>query len=309
MKKTKGLIEQHIHGAFGIDFMNCSAKEMVICAELLAQNGVAAFFPTIMTNCLEKIKERIELVKEASSLLNEKSSKIIGVHLEGPFINPNKSGIHDKKYILPPNIEHYKKIEDKIIRIITIAPELDDDGSFIKYLKEKRIKISAGHTEANELQSVNQVTHLYNAMLPFHHRNNSTVVSALSNENVYVEIIGDSMHVSDEVLRITFRQKSLDKIILISDALPLAHSDIKEARFAGQIIYNENGKLVNKAGTMAGSSSLLCDIIKNLSDKNILSFENAIKCASSNIEQYHNIPNTMNIYWTDNYKIQKVEFN
>ena len=133
--------------------------------------------------------------------------------------------------------------------------------------------------------------------------------NALSEYNIYVEIICDSMHVSDEVLRITFRQKSLDKILLISDALPLAHSNIKEARFSGQIIYNENGKLVNKDGTMAGSSSLLCDIIKNLSDKNILSFENAIKCASSNIEQYHNIQNTMNIYWTDDYKIQKVEFN
>ena len=309
MKKTKGLIEQHIHGAFGIDFMNCSAKEMVLCAELLAQNGVAAFLPTIMTDSLDKIQERIEIVKEACSLIKENRSKIIGVHLEGPFINPNKAGIHEKKYILPLDIDYYKKIDDEIIKIITIAPELDKDGNFIKYLKEKQIKISAGHTEATELQSVNQVTHLYNAMLPFHHRNASTVVSALSEYNIYVEIICDSMHVSDEVLRITFRQKSLDKILLISDALPLAHSNIKEARFSGQIIYNENGKLVNKDGTMAGSSSLLCDIIKNLSDKNILSFENAIKCASSNIEQYHNIQNTMNIYWTDDYKIQKVEFN
>ncbi|MBQ4123549.1 N-acetylglucosamine-6-phosphate deacetylase [bacterium] len=307
MKITKGLIEQHIHGAFGIDFMNCNVLDVVYCSQLLLKNGVCAFFPTIMTDDINKIKERIAVVKEAQSKQDEKMAQIIGVHLEGPFISPNKAGIHEKKYILPLDIDLYKQIEDDIIKIVTIAPELDKTGEFQNYLLSKGVKLAAGHCETDDLSKVSQVTHLYNAMTSFHHRIPSTVASALSNNNVYVEIIADSMHVNDEVLKITFKQKSLDKIILVSDALPMAHSKETEGFFAGQKIYNKNEKLVNAQGTMAGSSMLLCDIIKNLVDKNIMTFENAIQCASSNIEKYHNINNTLKVYWSDFNRIEKTE--
>jgi N-acetylglucosamine-6-phosphate deacetylase len=140
----------------------------------------------------------------------------------------------------------------------------------------------------------------------FNHREPSTVVSALSSK-IFVEIIADSKHISDEVLKLTFKQKEIDEIILISDALPLAHSDKKEVEFAGQKIFNKNGKLVNIDGTFAGSSMLLCDIIKNLVDKHIIKFEDAIKCTSSNLLKYHNISNTLNVYWNDLNKIEKVE--
>lgn len=307
MKKTKGLIEQHIHGAFGIDFMKCSPNELVICAQKLMQNGVTAFFPTIMTDDIDVIKERIETIKEAIPLIRSDASKIVGVHLEGPFINSKKAGIHDKKYILPLDVDLYKKIDDDIIKIVTIAPELDYNGAFFSYLKSKNIKISAGHTQTTDFSSVDQVTHLYNAMTPFHHRNESTVVNALINENIYTELIADSIHVCDEVLKLTFKLKPLEKILLISDALPLAHSDISETIFAGEKIYNKEGRLLSEDGTMAGSSSLLCDIIKNLSDKNILKFEAAINCATSNLEYYHKIENHLTVYWNDSNIINKVE--
>lgn len=309
MKITKGLIEQHIHGAFGIDFMTCDIDELLYCADLLAQNGVCAFFPTVMTDDLDVIKNRIEIIKEAQSLQNQKTAKISGIHLEGPFINPSEAGIHEKKFILPLDIELYKKIHDDIIKIVTIAPELDMEGSFRKYLNEKGIKISAGHTQTIDFNMVHQITHLYNAMSRFHHRNITTAVKALVNDDIYTEIIADSVHVSDDVLKITFKQKPLNKIILISDALPLAHSNITEAVFAGQKIYNQNGNLINKDGTIAGSSGLLCDIVKNLADKQITSFDLAIQCASSNIINYHCIQNNIDVYWDENNKIQRILFN
>ncbi len=309
MKRTKGLIEQHIHGAFGFDFMNCTVSELLYSAELLLQNGVSAFFPTVMTDDINIIKERIEIIKEAKKLQKEKQAKIIGVHLEGPFINPEKAGIHDKKYILPLDVELYKKIDDEIIKIITLAPELDKTGMFLKYLKEKNIKISLGHSLGTDLKEVNQVTHLYNAMGAFSHRGESTVVSALNNDEIYTEIIADSMHVCDNVLSLTFKQKPKDKIILISDALPLAHSTKKEHIFAGQKIYSKNGKLVNSDGTIAGSSFLLCDIIKNITDKHLITFEDAINFASSNISKYHKISDNIEILWNDNNTIYKPEIN
>ncbi len=306
MKKTTGLVEQHIHGAFGYDFMNCSVDELIEVSKMLLQFGVTAFFPTIMTDKLDVIKNRINVVKQAMQLQSKEMAQIVGIHLEGPFINPNKSGIHDKKYILPLDIDLYKQIEDDIIKIVTLAPELDKTGEFIEYLKSKNVKVSCGHSLAVNLDNVNQVTHLYNAMGTFNHREPSTVVSALSS-NVFVEIIADSMHINDDVLKLTFKQKTINEIILISDALPLAHSDKKEVEFAGQKIFNDNGKLVNCDGTFAGSSMLLCDIVKNLLDKRIIKFEDAIQCTSSNLLNYHNISNTLNVFWNDLNKIEKIE--
>lgn len=304
---SNGLVEQHIHGAFGVDFMNCTCSELLFVAEELINYGVCAFFPTIMTDDLNIIKDRIALINEAKKKQNDKMAQIVGIHLEGPFINPEKSGIHNKKFILPLDVNLYKKIDHEIIKIITIAPELDKTGNFIDFLKTKNIKISMGHSLCSNLSDCNQVTHLYNAMGAFSHRGNSSVVSALSCENIFCEIIADSMHINDEVLNLTFKLKSPDKIILISDALPLAHSTKTQMIFSGETIYNKNGKLVNKDGVFAGSSLLLCDILKNLADKNILDLETAIKCGSDNILKYHNIKNKLQIYWENN-KISKTEF-
>ncbi len=305
---TGGLVEQHIHGAFGCDFMTCSKDELLNTADMLASLGVTAFFPTVMTDDLKIIKDRINLVKQAKSEQKQNTAQIIGIHLEGPFINPEKAGIHEKKYILPLNVELYKQIEDETIKIVTLAPELDTTGKFTDYLLSKNIKVSIGHSTADDLSKANQVAHLYNAMSSFTHRGKSTVISALTNDDIYTEIIADSMHVSDEVLKITFKQKPKDKILLISDALPLAHSAKKEQKFAGQMIYNQNGRLVNKEGVFAGSSMLLCDIVRNLADKNILTLEDAVYTASSNQLNYHKINNNLKIYWNDLNKPEKIEF-
>lgn len=305
---SDGLVEQHIHGAFGYDFMNCSVDEVLVVAELLSSCGVTAFFPTIMTDEINVIRERIQVIKQAMQKQPKNVAQIVGVHLEGPFINLEKLGIHEKKYVLPLKIDLFKQIEDEIIKIVTLAPELDISGEFVNYLKSKNIKISVGHSVATDLSKADQVTHLYNAMGTFSHRGKSTVVSSLMNDNVYVEVIADSMHVSDDVLKITFKQKPLDKILLISDALPLAHSDLQQQKFAGETIYNRNGKLTNIDGVFAGSSMLLCDIVKNIVDKNLLTLKDALTCASSNQLKYHNISSNLKVYWTDSHTIDKVEF-
>lgn len=307
MRKTTGIVEQHIHGAFGYDFMNCSTEDILTVAKMLLKSGVSAFFPTVMTDDKEVIKERISIIKEAQQKNTKDGADIAGIHLEGPFINKEKAGIHEKKYILPLNIDVYKDFEDEIIKIITVAPELDENGDFINYLKSKGVKVSAGHCLGYNLENEAQVTHLYNAMGGFSHRGGSTVVSALADENIYAEIIADSMHVSDEVLKLTFKMKNINKILLISDALPLAHSSKKEHIFAGQKIYNKNGKLVNADGVFAGSSLLICDIIKNVVDKGILTFDEAIQAASLNQMNYHKIRNKINVFWNEDNTVNKVE--
>lgn len=303
---SQALVEQHIHGAFGYDFMTCTVEDFKQISKQLFACGVGYYFPTIMTDDIELIKERISVVKSAMKLQNLDGAQIAGVHLEGPFISRKKLGIHEEKYILPLEVELYKQIEDEVIKIVTLAPEEDLSGKFIDYLHSKGVKVSAGHCLGADLSKVEQVTHLYNAMGTFSHRDESTVVSALV-EDVFAEIIADSMHVDDEVLKITFKQKQLEKILLISDALPLSHSEKTEHVFAGQKIFNRNGKLVNAQGVFAGSSMLLCDIVKNLADKNLLNLKDALTCASSNQLKYHNLKNNLNVYWNSSNEIERVE--
>ncbi len=303
---SQGLVEQHIHGAFGIDFMNCGEEEIIYAARKLFQCGITAFFPTVMTENIDKIKNRISVIKKAMTVKDDKSAQIAGIHLEGPFINCEKAGIHPKEFIKPLNIDIFKQIEDEAVKIITLAPELDKTGNFIPYLKSKNIKISAGHCVAADLSQVNQVTHLFNAMDGFNHRNYSTPVNALNNNEIFIEIIADSKHVNDDVLKITFKQKPIEKILLISDALAPAHSNKKEHIFAGQTIYNKNGNLVNKDGTIAGSSFLLCDIVKNIADKHLLTIENALKAASLNQLNYHKLKSNITVYWNETNEIEKI---
>jgi N-acetylglucosamine-6-phosphate deacetylase len=288
--------------------MTCSVDELLFVAKELTKYGVCAFFPTIMTDDFDVIKKRINVVRQAKRKAKKRIAQIVGVHLEGPFINSQKAGIHNRHYISPLTIENYSKIDDEIIKIVTFAPELDQDGSFIEFLKSKNIKLSAGHSVATNLDDVNQVTHLYNAMGSFTHRGPSTIVSALTNDNIFIELIADSMHVDDDVLRMTLKQKPIEKVLLISDALPLAHSAEFEMTFAGQKIYNNKGFLTNADGTFAGSSMLLADIVKNLVYKKLLTKEDAIKAASSNLLNYHNIDNTLNVFWNDLNIIERVEF-
>ena len=297
---SEGLVEQHIHGCFGIDFMTCTKDELIDAAKGLFHCGAAAFFPAVMTAELNLIKERIAVIKSAAAIECPNAAQIAGVHLEGPFINPDKAGIHNKNFIQPLDIDIYKQIEDDFIKIITIAPEMDKTGRFIEYLKTKNVKISAGHTLCCDFSNVNQITHLYNAMGGLHHRNPSSAVKALLNDSLYTEIIADSKHISDDILKITFAQKPLNKILLISDALPLAHSSKTECVFSGEKIYNRAGVLVSNDGTIAGSSMLLCDIVKNIADKKLLTLKDALKAASSNLLKYHNIKNRIKVFWDKN---------
>lgn len=306
--KTNGLIDQHIHGAFGVDFSNCNVDELITLTKHLPEDGITMFFPTLATDSIENLKNQIQIIKTAQKKQPKNSAKIVGIHLEGPFINPKKKGIHNVNNILQPTLEAFKKIEDEIIKIVTIAPELDTNLELCSYLKSKKIKISAGHTVATEIEFANQVTHLFNAMGTIDHKNVTTATQALIDDNIYTEVIADSIHIKDEVLKLIFKTKPHDKVILISDALPITESKTTEMNFLGENIFLKNNKATNKNGTIAGSTTLLNKIIKNLISKNILPIELAIQMASTNLQTYHNLKNNCLIYWDEELNISKVEF-
>ena len=288
--KTPLIIEQHMHGAFGVDFNKANVDEIVEVAHKLRKIGIGGFFPTLVTDSVENIKRQIGIIKEAA----KKTNSILGIHLEGIFINAQKKGIHNPEHFLALTVENYQKIEDGFIKIVTLAPELDE--GLISYLKAKGVKIQAGHCVG--WGEVDGATHTFNAMSGVTHRGSSTALSAMIEDRVYAEIIADGLHVSDEALKLFFRAKPANRVILISDALPITYSDQKEAIFADSKIFYDGKKATSADGTIAGSTKLLPEIIKILGQKGLFNPQ-----FLQNVYDYHDIEPMGEIEWNEDFEI------
>lgn len=295
--RTKLLIEQHIHGCFGINFNTASVDDVLFLTKEISKYGIGGIFPTIVTDTVRNTKRQIDIIKQAAQRQTPKMAKILGIHVEGIFLNPQKRGIHNPVNFMPLTIENYKRIEDDFIKIQTIAPEFAENG-FIDYLREKGIKVQAGHCIWGDLTGCDGVSHLFNAMSGISHRGKSTALTALIDDNIYTEIIADGIHVSDDALRLTFKQKPADKVILISDCLPIAKSKLKEMIFADEKIFFDGEKAKSKEGTLAGSVKLLPEIIKRLAAVGLFNPQYV-----ENPYNYHNIDLPGSIEWDDEFNI------
>lgn len=297
--KTKLLIEQHFHGCFGIDFNKASADDVLYLSKEILKYGIGGIFPTLVTDTIENTKRAIAEIKEAASRQTAGMAKILGVHLEGIFINPEKKGIHNPAHFMKLTPENYKLIEDDFIKIITLAPELDE--GLLDYLSDKNIKIQAGHCIGGDLSKCTGATHLFNAMSGITHRGKSTALSSLISDTIFTEIIADGVHVSNEALKLVFKTKPAGKIILISDSLPITKSSLKETIFADETIYYDGIRAASKDGTLAGSTTLLPDIIKHLYEINMFNPEYI-----NNPYKYHNIDLKGFVEWDENWNIIRV---
>ena len=297
--KTKLIIEQHFHGAFGVDFNKASVDDVLFASSEMFKHGVGGIFPTLVTDSVENINRAVSVIKSAAAKQSTGMAKILGIHLEGIFINAQKKGIHNPEHFLALTVENYKKIEDDFIKIVTLAPELDE--GLIDYLKACGIKIQAGHCVG--WGNVNGATHTFNAMSEVTHRGTSTALSAMVEDNVYAEIIADGIHVSDEALKLFFKAKPTDKVILISDALPITYSDMKEAVFADSKIYYDGKKATSADGTIAGSTKLLPEIIGIIARKGMFNPQ-----FITNTYDYHTIEPFGEIEWDDDFNIINIDY-
>lgn len=299
-KKTKLIIENHFHGAFGVDFNTANVDEVLECSKKLLEYGVGGYFPTFVTDTVENLKRQIEVIKQAKSLQTDDMAEILGIHLEGNFMNPKKRGIQDENLFMTLTVENFKQIEDEIVKIVTVAPELDE--GLIDYLKFKGVKVQAGHCVGGDLKGVDGVTHLFNAMSGISHREPSTAMSALLDDNVYTEVIMDLVHLSKDTLNLVFKTKPEDKILVVSDCLPIAYSDLKQMEFCNKTVYYDGVKITSKEGTLAGSSLLVCDILKKLYENGIDGFKYI-----ENAYRYHDVEIDGTISWDEDMNIVAVE--
>lgn len=297
--KTPLLIEQHFHGAFGVDFNKASVDDVLFLSKEILKYGIGGIFPTLVTDSVENIKSAIAVIKSASEKQSDDMAKILGIHLEGIFINEKKKGIHNPEHFLKPNVDNYRLVEDDFIKIVTLAPEFDD--GLVDYLLSKGVKAQAGHCTGGDLTNCTGTTHTFNAMEGVSHRGKSTALSALIEDNLYSEVIADGVHVSDDALKLFFKCKPIDKVILVSDCLPCTKSDLKEFIFADETVYYDGKKATSKEGTLAGSTMLLPDIIKRLNSVSLFNPQYI-----ENPYTYHNLETFGSIEWDDEWNILDV---
>ena len=319
--RTKLLIEQHFHGAFGVNFNTATVDGILFLSKEILKYGIGGIFPTLVTDSVENINRAVAVIKEAAARQSKDMAKILGIHLEGIFINEKKKGIHNPVHFLAPTVENYKLLEDDFIKIVTLAPELNVD--LIEYLKENGIKVQAGHCVGGDLTGCTGTTHTFNAMEGISHRGKSTALSALINDDLYSEVIADGVHVSDDALKLFFKCKPADKVILVSDCLPCtAYSPLPlgEGRistrgtsvrnsgegiwafdFADSEIFYDGERAASKDGTLAGSTTLLPDIINRLHSVGMFNPQ-----FIENPYNYHNIDIEGSVEWDDDWNILQI---
>ncbi len=312
---TPGIIEQHIHGAFGVDFNHAGIDEIVDLMRMLPDFGVGKIYPTVMTDKIETINAQIDKITQAQKIVEksgEKMTQIAGINLEGPFLSGDFKGIHPTEDIIQPTIENLKRISLSSVKLLTYAPEKDSEQSFLNYLRQHDIIPSAGHSAADAATLRNAakngkilITHLFNAMPKLHHRESSLTTEALINDNVYVELIVDAEHVKPEMIELVLKSKPSDKIIFISDALPLAHYKYASINFAGEHVTKKKNYAVSDSNTIAGSTLLLSETYPILKETIDLNFADFIKYSTTNSAELLGVSNDTFALWKkDNYKVR-----
>ena len=284
-----GLVDIHIHGYLGEDTSDAKPDGIRKMAYGVAQNGVTAFLPTTMTVEKEQIVAALNAVR---SLKEESKSwggaEILGVHAEGPFINPSKKGAQAEENILVPDADFIIENED-IIRIVTLAPEMDEGHKCIKKLAaESDVLVSMGHTDAKfeEAMSaakdgVNHATHLFNAMSALAHRNPGVVGAALASDNVSAEIIADTFHINPGLYSIVAKVKG-DKMVLITDCTRAGGMPDGEYDLGGQPIFLKGIECRLADGTIAGSVLKLNNAVRNVLEHTALPVHEVFNMASLN---------------------------
>ncbi|MBE8966466.1 N-acetylglucosamine-6-phosphate deacetylase [Nostocales cyanobacterium LEGE 12452] len=323
-----GGVDLQINGALGLAFPDLTAENAHLLQKItqfLWDVGVDGFLPTLVTTSVEKIQRSLAVIANFTPLSVDgeglgvrSSAKILGVHLEGPFLNYQKRGAHPAEYLLPLTIDEVKRVLGDyahVVKVITLAPELDPTGEVILYLRSLGITVSLGHSQATSAQALlafelgaTMVTHAFNAMPPLHHREPGLLGAAITHPDVMCGFIADGEHVSPTMLQILLRASDYEKgLFLVSDALsPLGLPD-GVYPWDSREIEVKNGTARLADGTLSGTTLPLLVGVQNLLKWGICDVETAILLATDAPRQAIGLPgitksqpaNLLRWYWDE----------
>ena len=267
---SAGFIDIHIHGSAGFDVMDASFEALDGISKSILQTGTTSFLATTMTMSQE------DIVRALSNIHKHKNSvtgaKILGTHLEGPFINLEKHGAQNPKFIQKANLALIEPFI-KSINMITLAPEVEVAKDFIEYLNRyyPHIILSIGHSDATYEEAkesfswgISHATHLFNAMNPLHHREPGIVGAVLSDNSVSCDIIADLIHIHPSFFNMLYKLKP-EQLVLVTDAMRAGCIQCGVSEVGGQKVIVKDGEARLEDGTLAGSVLKMNEALRNFS--------------------------------------------
>lgn len=280
-----GFIDMHCHAGYGIDSMNGNADELIELSAKLAREGVSGVLITTMTQSSQAISKALESIVSAS----ERSTNILGIHLEGPFVSKVFHGaqpVDEVKDFDLNLMRSWQAITGDRIKAITYAPELLHARELEQYCDEHNILKSMGHSQATYEQATeataDRITHLYNAQSPLHHRNVGLVGEAFLNTSLMTELIVDGVHVSPEAVKIAYEIIGSDRLELVTDSMEARGMPDGTYQLGGQKVTVADGAARLDNGHLAGSVLKFKDAFKNIIKFTNCSLLDAVKMSSSN---------------------------
>ena len=272
-----GLIDTHMHGFGGVDTSDVLYDKL---SRSLADNGTTSFLPTAMTLSFE------DLYKITNADIKTSGAEVLGFHLEGPYISVAKKGAQNEKFIVKPDMEQFKQFKN--VLKVTVAPE---EEGVIDFIKQADCHVSIGHTCCDKQTALDAIdagadclTHTFNAMPPLHHRDPGPIGAAID-RNIFVEVIGDGMHVNKSIVLMLYKTFSSDRMIIISDSIRPAGMPDGKYESGGLDIFLKDGVITLGDGVIAGGSNSLLKNVKTVTEMGI-DFYEAVKMASETPAKY-----------------------
>jgi N-acetylglucosamine-6-phosphate deacetylase len=280
MTVVPGFVDVHIHGAGGHDVMEAEAAALDKITATVARFGTTSIVATTVTAPIEATCHSLEGIAayirahESTADNARFGADILGIHLEGPFINPERRGVHPPASILAPSVESFEKFRaaaGNLIKLITIAPEMPGALKLIAAAVADGVVVGLGHTDADYAQAraaiqagARHAVHVYNAMRPFTHRDPGVISAVLTDADVTAEIIADGVHVAGPAIQVLLGTKGFDTVLLVSDGTAATGMRDGTFKLGGFEVQVRDGVVRNSEGKLAGSTLTIDRAIRYL---------------------------------------------
>jgi len=285
-----GFVDLLVHGGAGHGFADDNEESIDIISSYFLEHGSTTVLASLFAKPTEFLLNDLQRV--AAYIKNNPDSNIKGIHMEGPYLNKEFKGAMNEDYLWMPSIESWNQIWEASkgqIKIMTIAPELPGAIEIMREAANKGVVLSIGHSMASYAEieiaidnGAAHVTHIFNAMQPFHHRNPGVILGSLLRNELKIELIADTLHVHPAVMELLLKLKGSNGIILVSDSIRAGGMHAGEYEFADQKVFMKESKAYLEDGTLAGSTLTLNKAVKNMVETANAKITEAVRMASLN---------------------------
>lgn len=287
-----GFIDLQINGAGGRFLTEEPTVDTVMAmSRTVARYGCTSFLPTVITSAFDAMLAALRAVHEAGQQVTD-GARVLGAHLEGPFINPEASGVHDTTFIRPPSLADLDTLWEESgggIKLMTLAPEMQGADELVHAARRYGIAVAVGHTRADYSEMMEAVaagaglaTHLFNAMGGLTARDPGATGAVLASSDFKASLIADGYHVHPAMMELALRTKGPEGVVLVTDAMPPVGTERKEFTLYGETVTVRDGACFTPDGTLAGSMLTMDRAVRNMRDLVETSVEDALRMASMN---------------------------